>query len=838
VCPMTTVFTSGRSYNASNCAGTHVLIVGVGGYPCLLGGDPELLLSNPMGLAQLSSPPLSAVALADWFVARQAPGKQGIESVGFYNPHAPLASVEMLVSPSLNYHCPDGSAVAIDGATRRNIAKGYRTWLARARSNPGNIAVLYFCGHGATGSNDYILPSDFGEDHPDNPWADAIDITETARAARREISGSLYFFIDACRQTSHDSLMPGAGTPALQSVDFEKNVLCFSRLLLWATAEGAVAFGVKRQVSRFTTALLEALSGFYGEELADDIDNWVVTGDALAKAVRTILDTQNSSLDKAKHQNIEQQLIGSHPFHFETQRPKTIGHLVSTWSVNPMVRALTNEQTSRALVGGALEALVEQVEQRNVQVDELRHEIHEWTRRYRELERRLADEPDSELMQQARAYLAAGKLEEAGTSLDELICAAEVRLHTNEARVLADRLRVASSYLDRGQVYSLQFNELQALSCYQKAYEFFPNDRGYWLPYAAALQRQNEYQRAEAIYTSALAALQRPEQPDTQVLHTLTVTLNNLAVLYRDTQRMVEAETAVKRALAISHKLAEANPSDYLPHVATTLNNLGLLHSDMRRLPEAELAYLEALGIRRKLAEANPADYQPHVATTLNNLGLLYTNTQRLSEAESVYRESLGIRRRLARSNPAAYLPAVAMTLHNVGMLYRATQRLTDAKISYQEALGIRRKLAEANPAAYLPRVAATLHNLGMLYNDTQCRTEAECTYLETLGICRKLADANPAAYLPDVAETLNNLGLLYCDTQRMAEAETSFGEALGIFRKLAAINSATYIPEVATTLRNLAILYRSMQRPTQAKDASQEALDIGRKLPQPNPNG
>lgn len=152
---MTTVFISGNRTNV-NSAGTHVLIVGVGEYPCLLGGDSVRLLDKPMGLGQLSSPPLSAVALADWFIGRQTLGPEVDEPVGFHNPNAPLASVEMLVSPGLSYQCRDCTNVAVEPTTRDNIDCSYGAWVERAKSHAGNIAVFYFCGHGIAGSSDYI----------------------------------------------------------------------------------------------------------------------------------------------------------------------------------------------------------------------------------------------------------------------------------------------------------------------------------------------------------------------------------------------------------------------------------------------------------------------------------------------------------------------------------------------------------------------------------------------------------------------------------------------------------------------------------------------------------
>ncbi|MBQ4112246.1 MAG: tetratricopeptide repeat protein, partial [Clostridia bacterium] len=77
-------------------------------------------------------------------------------------------------------------------------------------------------------------------------------------------------------------------------------------------------------------------------------------------------------------------------------------------------------------------------------------------------------------------------------------------------------------------------------------------------------------------------------------------------------------------------------------------NNLAILYKNTQRPAEAEALYLEALEICRRLAAAKPASYEPDVAMTCNNLANLYKNTQRPAEAEALYLEALEIYRRLA----------------------------------------------------------------------------------------------------------------------------------------------------------------------------------------------
>lgn len=201
---MTTVYTSSLASSDRRAAETHVFIVGVGEYPCLVGGKGTLL-EDTMGLGQLSSPPVSAAALASWFLGRQ--GHSGA-AVGFNNPDAPLATVEMLLSPAQSYAGPGLAEVPVAAATHANIVQSFKLWKDRVAAHDGNVAVFYFCGHGVKGVNDYLLPSDFGALNPNNPWGEAIDIKITAEAMRRLSSGPLYFFIDACRKASRNVLLP------------------------------------------------------------------------------------------------------------------------------------------------------------------------------------------------------------------------------------------------------------------------------------------------------------------------------------------------------------------------------------------------------------------------------------------------------------------------------------------------------------------------------------------------------------------------------------------------------------------------------------------------------
>ena len=104
---------------------------------------------------------------------------------------------------------------------------------------------------------------------------------------------------------------------------------------------------------------------------------------------------------------------------------------------------------------------------------------------------------------------------------------------------------------------------------------------------------------------------------------------------------MEKAEAAYDEALTTRRRLAESNPDAYLPDVAGTLNNLAVLYRATQRMEKAEEAHDEALTTYRRLAESNPDAYLPDVAMTLNNLANFYSATQRMEKAEEAYDEAL-----------------------------------------------------------------------------------------------------------------------------------------------------------------------------------------------------
>jgi tetratricopeptide (TPR) repeat protein len=291
-----------------------------------------------------------------------------------------------------------------------------------------------------------------------------------------------------------------------------------------------------------------------------------------------------------------------------------------------------------------------------------------------------------------------------------------------------------------------------------------------------------------------------PEQPD------VAASLNNLALLLKDTNRLSEAEPLYRRSLAIVEK---SYGPDH-PAVAIRLNNLASLLKDTNRLSEAEPLYRRSLAI----VEKSYGPDHPDVAIRLNNLALLLKGTNRLSEAEPLYRRALAI----GEKSYGPDHPDVAIRLNNLALLLKDTNRLSEAEPLYRRALAI----GEKSYGSDHPDVAIDLNNLAGLLQDTNRLSEAEPLYRRALAIDEK-------SYGPDhpaVATNLNNLALLLQDTNRLSEAEP-------LYRRALAIDEKSYGPDhpaVATDLNNLALLLQATNRLSEAEPLFRRALAIGEK--------
>lgn len=257
--------------------GLHALIIGVGAYPHLRGGEFYVEGdSRSDNFAQLSSPPHSAYALAHW-----------LSTVQSTEAAAPLASLELLVSAPPGFeHGYESLTVKAKQATFEEIRDAFERWRKHCDEDEANIALFYFCGHGyAFGQQAPVLmPEDFGS-RPGTFFENGIDLDTTMQAVAEFRAATQIFLIDACREkldTSAD-FQRGRGLAQARNPSFDPAP---DRAIVYSAQYDRRAFGRPGVPTTFTESLVQALGGLGaapGDRWCIDLESLPA---ALAKLVR------------------------------------------------------------------------------------------------------------------------------------------------------------------------------------------------------------------------------------------------------------------------------------------------------------------------------------------------------------------------------------------------------------------------------------------------------------------------------------------------------------------------------------------------------------------------
>jgi hypothetical protein len=252
---------------------THAIIIGVGGYPHLNGGDPNALADLHGGLGQLSSPPVSAREFTTWLLD------------AFDNPDKPLATVSLLISekegPQAYTHAKLSVPFSPQPATLHHVKSAVRAWKRFGDDNEESLMLFFFCGHGvARGLVDLtLLLGDYGEDK-DMPMDGAVDFSALHRGMSQCAASHQCYFVDACRTVSDIATRTTAkGQQIIQDNTDRPWASDWQYTIFFSTLGGEKAYGRKTKPSFYTEELINGLNGTGSNNRSGDGSWWVTTGD-------------------------------------------------------------------------------------------------------------------------------------------------------------------------------------------------------------------------------------------------------------------------------------------------------------------------------------------------------------------------------------------------------------------------------------------------------------------------------------------------------------------------------------------------------------------------------
>ena len=458
-------------------------------------------------------------------------------------------------------------------------------------------------------------------------------------------------------------------------------------------------------------------------------------------------------------------------------------------SNNTIMQAGGNINNQYGVPQKVVDRLLKELDDKDIKLQERDSVIASWIQKYKELDSQLAGRSD-ETAQQAQAFLADGKLEEAEQLFKQALA--------NDVK------NAAANAFSLAQIKVLQLNYPEAKTYYQQAVQLAPDNALYLNNLGFHLYTLGDYAAAEPLYRRSLAIREKALGKDHPKV---AISLNNLAELYHAQGRYEQAAPLYTRSLAIDEKVLGKDH----PDVALSLNNLAALYYTQGRYEQAAPLYTRSLAIREKALGKD----HPDVAQSLNNLAALYQAQGRYEQAVPLYTRSLAIWEKALDKDH----PDVASGLNNLAELYRTQGRYELAEPLYTRSLALWEKALGKDH----PYVAASLNNLAALY-DSQGRYElAEPLYTRSLAIREKALGKDH----PYVAASLNNLAELYRTQGRYELAEPLYTRSLTIWEKALGKDH----PDVAISLNNLAGLYKTQGRYEQAAPLYTRSLAILEKV-------
>lgn len=336
-----------------------------------------------------------------------------------------------------------------------------------------------------------------------------------------------------------------------------------------------------------------------------------------------------------------------------------------------------------------------------------------------------------------------------------------------------------------------------------------------WFRLGEIHRMRDQHREAEQAYGEAInrqEALRRddPAQPGHQ--QDLANSHNWLGELLRERGQppdMVERHYRIARELQQELVKNDAENANYRMELARSHYNLAIIERETDRLLEARADYDRAVALLTGLHDAHPSEpnYQQDLARALINRGILLRQDGMADKANQDYDRAIEILTALRRDFPgrAAYKSELAIALQDRGNLFWSQGRQPEAQREHQQALTLLRELVGnfSSRPHYRKKRGIVLKNLGTVLATSGNPAEAERCWNQARAVFEKLAEEAPevADYQALLGMTLGNLGWLRTDEKNWPEARRVIEQ--GILHLRASLRPNPRHPDFRLELRN-----------------------------------
>src|SRR5690349_9964417 len=317
---------------------------------------------------------------------------------------------------------------------------------------------------------------------------------------------------------------------------------------------------------------------------------------------------------------------------------------------------------------------------------------------------------------------------------------------------------------------------------------------------------RRSYPDAERSWLAAIHLVEAPGSDPSRLI----VSLPGLSGVYAEQGRYRDAESLLRRAVAVSETQTDADAA------TLTLGLAALAYNQVNqgKLVEAEALYARALPIAETALGADHAS----VAEMIDGFAEVHRRSGRFREAESLQRRALASRERTLGAEHAK----VAQSLNNLALIYTDEQRYAEAEPVFERALSV----AEKAYGHAHPHTATILGNFGDALAQQRRVSAAEPMFKRSLAIREETLSPDST----DVADALMRLGRLYLDEGR-------YGDGGSLVQRAATIRERRLGPDhphVTATLATLAEIERAQSRYREAETLQRRVLAMAEKRAAP----
>lgn len=321
-------------------------------------------------------------------------------------------------------------------------------------------------------------------------------------------------------------------------------------------------------------------------------------------------------------------------------------------------------------------------------------------------------------------------------------------------------LQTASAYNLLGNLYSYQYDDINALNYYNKALTIREEIMGSYHPDIASIYNnigllltgECNYSQALECYQKALAIYDKNYGSNN---HHLAILYNNISDVYSLQGNYELALEYCKKALSIRNSLyGEKHPS-----LADSYNSMSYILSHQRKYEQSLDYSMKA----KTICEKYYGKIHPVTADSYTNIGNIYIDCKNYDKAKQYHITALDISIKVFGKDH----PDVARAYTNIGNVYSLQQNDTKALKCYQEALNISNSVFNGHHFS----IAMLNNNIGLIHLKNNKLQMAEECFTKSLSLYIDIYGESH----PYVADLLYNLAHLYTKQENYASALEKF---------------------------------------------------------------